>query len=486
MNPINPADRQITTNLEEHNIMINKINEIVGAISGVETSVASMQITVATMDGKVTVFEGSITDIIMKVADHVKNLEITADESTVTLTITKEDGTIINIPFPVASSSGAGVMNRAQVTALEGFEGRISALENVGTTYILTLPNSAPTQNEINTSYTTTYPSAPYPPLNGCFVYDPTKPLKYTYNTNTTSWVKTADAGVSKWTNNTFGVVKGSSSGNGTIYAESDGTGSVIGWDALNNKVTSLENGIDNLDTVNSPTKIEIKGLKSNGTIKVTKEIRNVTNPAITDDNENCVITKKQYAELMDRVINSGSAEGYFCPIPSDATIISVINDGILKSKYFSIISDGTLKKFLWVSNTFSEDRNEWGNPNCFGISLNRILKYHGIYNSFPTPVGNNFNCVNVQSSGGSPPTVKEYTLDTLLIGQEIAYYEYEEEISGTYYAVRRKKLALSPNGGISLRILKRPDIETPYKIISVGNSSRYINGRWDIIIRIT
>ena len=482
MNPINPADRQITTNLEEHNIMINKINEIVGAISGVETNVATMQVAVTTMDGKVTLFEGTITDIITKVADHVKNLEITADESTVTLTITKEDGTIINIPFPVASSTVAGVMNRAQATALEGYEGRISALENVGTTYILTLPNSDPTENEINTAYTTTYPSAPYPPLNGCFVYDPSKPLKYTYNVNTTSWVKTADAGVSKWTNTTFGVVKGSASGNGTIYAESDGTGSVIGWDALNNKVTSLENGIDNLDTVNSPTKIEIKGFKSDGTEKVTKEIRNVTNPAITDDNENCVITKKQYAILMDKLINQGEVD--YC-VPSDATIISSFNDIEIKSKYFSIVSNNTVKTFLYVRLPNLKSSYLHAGQYNKGISLNRTLKAHGIYNTFPSNISfENFGAINVCATG-SPPTIVESTLDTMNIGKFVNFYSEGYYVSGSYYyTLMTSKFGLTGYQKVNIGQYVPPD--SNYKIVTMQSLSNLYMEEIAVIIRIT
>lgn len=486
MNPINPADRQITTNLEEHNIMINKINEIVGAISGVETNVATMQVAVTTMDGKVTTFGVTVDNMGAKIDEHIKTLGISADESTMTLTIIKESGAVINIPLPVASVISSGVMNSSQAFALEDYGLRISALENQGITYILILPNMTPSQPEIMSAYTGTYPNAPNPPLNNAYIYDPSKPLKYVYDgQNTHTWLKSEDAGVSAWSNNSFGLAKGSVSGNGKIFAESDGTGSVIGWDALNGKVTSLENGIDNLDVVNSPTKIEIKGLKPNGTTKVTKEIRNVTNPAITDDNENCVITKKQYAMLMDKLINQGEVD--YC-IPSDATIISSFNDIEIKSKYFSIVSNDVVKTFLYVRLPNMNSSYNHDHSYSRGVSLNRTLKAHGIYDTFPSTVSiEDVTSINVNRTR-DPPTppasysyIEEFTLDTMNIGKYINFYGagyYESSTLKTF------KFGLSYTTKVTINQINPP--ASTYKIVAMKSTNYKHMEDIAVIIRIT
>ena len=53
-------------------------------------------------------------------------------------------------------------------------------------------------------------------------------------------WTQQTDV-VSIFTNDTAGIIKGSTA-SGKIYAETDGTGSVNGWDAQNNRITNLEN----------------------------------------------------------------------------------------------------------------------------------------------------------------------------------------------------------------------------------------------------
>lgn len=355
MNPINPSDRQISTNLEEHNIMINKINEIVGSMTGVENSVISLTASVTTMGQTVHICEENVTALLDRVSAFFKNLNLSVNQSTITLTLTRDDDTTLVIPFPVASTTSAGIMNSAQASAIESYANRISALENVGTTYILTLPSTTPTQTEITNAYHTTYPSAPVIPLNGCYVYDPSKPLRYTYDANTSTWIRTAEAGTSQWTNTNFGIAKGSSTGEGKIYAESDGTGSVIGWDVLTTKVTNALSKIKirQATTGGKETIIESEkdGVDSDSLI-----IKNVMD-STADPNENCLITKSQYAGLIRASEGNSDTPDYLklkyvsrYIVPNDAMVEPMIEVNCAGIQRFSITRNGVTKNFIRIA----------------------------------------------------------------------------------------------------------------------------------------
>lgn len=75
-------------------------------------------------------------------------------------------------------------------------------------------------------------------PLNSASVWDNVNHKKYTYFSAQSQWVLTQDGlggegvTVNQWTNDSAGIVKGSTN-TGQIFAESDGTGSVNGWDEV-------------------------------------------------------------------------------------------------------------------------------------------------------------------------------------------------------------------------------------------------------------
>lgn len=167
--------------------------------------------------------------------------------STVTLIGNKNDGSQTTTNLPVASELQAGVMNTATYVNLKDLNSRVTSLESNTTTYIVVLPNDNPTQAEILNAYRTAYPLAPNPPLDGTTVIDVDKQLFYRYVKNGTVWIKTSGFNVTPFTNENAGIIKGSTTP-GQVQAETDGTGSLVGYDTL---VSNIAQNTASIGTAN-------------------------------------------------------------------------------------------------------------------------------------------------------------------------------------------------------------------------------------------
>lgn len=183
-----------------------------------------------------------------QVEDSVIELTDRVNASTVTIVGNKNSGASTEVILPVSSRLQAGVMNSATYATLDELGNRVSALESNTVTYLVTLPNDNPTQAEINSAYQTAYPTAPFPPNDGTTVIDQGKQLFYRYVKNGNLWIKTSGFTISQWTNNTLGTVKGSTTP-GQIQAETDGTGSLVGYDAIISNISTAEDNINALTT---------------------------------------------------------------------------------------------------------------------------------------------------------------------------------------------------------------------------------------------
>lgn len=183
-----------------------------------------------------------------QVEDSVIELTDKVNGSTVTIVGNKNSGASTEVILPVSSRLQAGVMNSATYATLDELGNRVTALESNTVTYLVTLPNDNPTQAEINSVYQTAYPTAPFPPNDGTTVIDQEKQLFYRYVKNGDLWIKTTGFNISRWTNDTLGVVKGSTTP-GQIQAETDGTGSLVGYDAIISNISTAENNINALTT---------------------------------------------------------------------------------------------------------------------------------------------------------------------------------------------------------------------------------------------
>lgn len=178
-----------------------------------------------------------------QVEDSVIELTDRVDGSTVTIVGNKNSGASTEVILPVSSRLQAGVMNSATYATLDELGNRVTALESNTVTYLVTLPNDNPTQAEINSAYQTAYPTAPFPPNDGTTVIDQGKQLFYRYVKNGNLWIKTTGFTISQWTNDTSGTVKGSTTP-GQIQAETDGTGSLVGYDVMVANIASNTDAI--------------------------------------------------------------------------------------------------------------------------------------------------------------------------------------------------------------------------------------------------
>ena len=183
-----------------------------------------------------------------QVEDSVIELTDRVNGSTVTIVGNKNSGASTEVTLPVSSRLQAGVMNSATYATLDELGNRVTALESNTVTYLVTLPNDNPTQAEINSAYQTAYPTAPFPPNDGTTIIDQGKQLFYRYVKNGNLWIKTTGFTISQWTNDTLGTVKGSTTP-GQIQAETDGTGSLVGYDAIISNISTAENNINALTT---------------------------------------------------------------------------------------------------------------------------------------------------------------------------------------------------------------------------------------------
>ena len=188
------------------------------------------------------------------------DLNAAGDGSTVTLNAPRNTGNPATAPLPVADATKAGVMNSATYVNLQNLNTRVSSLENQTTTYVVSFTNDNPTQDEINNAYKTAYPTAPFPPIDGTTVIDSTRQLYYRWVKNGAIWLKTTGFVISQWTNDTLGTVKGSTVA-GQIQAETDGTGSLVGYDQIKNDISANATGIQTLTTNLGTTNTNVTNL---------------------------------------------------------------------------------------------------------------------------------------------------------------------------------------------------------------------------------
>ena len=162
------------------------------------------------------------------------------------LYMNQNDGGQKSTAIPIASSTQAGLMNAQSYASLLDLEDRVDALEGKTTTAYVTFSSTTPTQGECSTLFNV---ATGRTAVAGDVVYDIEKGIGYQYDG--TTWILSKQT-ASPWSNTTAGLVKGSASGAGTIFAESDGTGSVNGWDDLVSDVTNAKTDITNIIAKNT------------------------------------------------------------------------------------------------------------------------------------------------------------------------------------------------------------------------------------------
>ena len=311
---IQPFEFQKSTNIQEHNDIVNKINDIIDgtndntdeiAIMKPQVNINTQGIAVLRADvdentkqinlntAQIGINTTDITAIENQIGGSFTGLDVNTDASTITMVFTKTDGSILSLPFPVVSTTQSGIMNSATYIGYIDLGNRVSALENRQSVYSVQFNSDTPSQADILTIYATTYPDAPNPPLNGTIVADYARTLQYTYDATITTWIDTSQQAIPIATNSTLGIVKGSST-DGQIEVEIDGTMSVVGYDRIITAITNLESDtIQTLTIVDAgESGITIQGKNSSLVSKSSVAIKNYSQA--TADTDNCVQTKGQ------------------------------------------------------------------------------------------------------------------------------------------------------------------------------------------------
>jgi hypothetical protein len=147
------------------------------------------------------------------------------------------------IALPLADSDQNGFMAKEDVASLASHETRISALEGKSSRYAVTIPNS-PTQEELTELYEDASGESGDPATDGVRLVDVAKNIVYTWFSSDSTWHGPESDTVSVFTNTSAGIIKGSSGTAGKVYAESDGTGSVYGWDTMTSTVSGKQDAL--------------------------------------------------------------------------------------------------------------------------------------------------------------------------------------------------------------------------------------------------
>lgn len=208
-----------------------------------------------------------------------------------------------SVPLPVASTTQAGVMNSATFNAIAQNTQDIANIK--GEVVAISGLPANPTQAELTTAWMNA--SGESELINGAGIYDVTNAKRWTYYSNDTTWHYLDASGsvsVNTWTNSAAGIVKGSTNV-GQVFAESDGTGSVNGWDALSGQVST---NTSKLSTIASGAEVNVQSDWTQTSTSADDYIKNkpTIDTALSSSSTNAVQNKAIDAEF-DKVAYVGN-----------------------------------------------------------------------------------------------------------------------------------------------------------------------------------
>ena len=196
-------------------------------------------------------YDGQIQDAV----DKAEQAEATAgnaytdvtaqtSQTAVSLLFQRGGGSTDTEALPVASSTQAGIVNVSAYNGWMGLMDRVSALENARNTYYGAFSSDNPAQGEITSVFVTV---AGRQPKAGDYLTDIARNLTYGYSGQ--AWVKVESSSeIPLFTLGSSGTIVGANE-DGKVYAEADGTGSVVGWDTVKAHVSTYGSKVDTLAT---------------------------------------------------------------------------------------------------------------------------------------------------------------------------------------------------------------------------------------------
>ncbi len=218
---------------------------------------------------KMQAVEGYVTTLKTNAGKTVQfDTTVTGDASTVTVTkstgaLDAETPTETGLPLPVASSTQAGVINAATYKTIQATADKVETILNA----TVAVPDLAaePTQEQLTEAWKTATGKTEL--VNGAKILDSTNNKTWTYYAYTSTWQATDNENptieVKQFTNDAAGIIKGSTE-DGQVSAESDGTGSVNGWDTLKSSVATNTSELTTVKASVSTNTTDIAALKTN------------------------------------------------------------------------------------------------------------------------------------------------------------------------------------------------------------------------------
>lgn len=150
-----------------------------------------------------------------------------------------------NVVLPVASHDQAGVMNSSIYDAVATNSSNISAI--LGGAVAISGLSANPSQSDLTTAWQNETGLTTL--INRASIFDVDNSKVWTYYSNDTTWYASSSSSqvtISPFTNNSAGIILGSTS-TGQVFAESNGTGSVNGWDTLSGTVSTNSSDISDI-----------------------------------------------------------------------------------------------------------------------------------------------------------------------------------------------------------------------------------------------
>ena len=244
---IERGDQDLSGRIDASNV---KIKTNADAILNIEGELGS-DVLPGTIYYRITKVEGEVITLKPLVNDSIKKVDVEGDASTVYHKALHNSGIVENDAIPVASDTKAGVMSAGMYvgfnSSIQNLQARMAVLEGVGITYQLTgLPDNA-TSEQITAAFQAQYPNVPLMAGIRAADYDKSKIWQY----SGTAWIQLTSININVATSTALGLVKGSetsTTNDGKIFVEVDGSMTVIGWDTLKALATAAKQSVDNLE----------------------------------------------------------------------------------------------------------------------------------------------------------------------------------------------------------------------------------------------
>ena len=244
---IDTGDRDLSSRIDTSNV---KIKANADAILTIENELGSDALP-GTIYYRIAKVENDVITLKPLVNDSIKSVDVEGDASTVYHRALHNSGIVENDALPVASDTKAGVMSASMYVGFNGsiqnLQARMAVLEGVGITYQLTgLPDNA-TSEQITAAFQAQYPNVPLMAGIRAADYDKAKIWQY----SGTAWIQLTSININVATSSALGLVKGSetsTTNDGKIFVEVDGSMTVIGWDTLKALASAAKQSVDNLE----------------------------------------------------------------------------------------------------------------------------------------------------------------------------------------------------------------------------------------------